>query len=149
MDRQEAREALGAMQGATTKFGETFDCPPWRHAVFGAVMASLVFSVSLPQPWQVAVYVLTMASLVIIVRSDRRRNGVFVNGWRRGRTLPFTILVMLFMLGMVALSVSGRHAPFPPLRAMIAALAAFACGTAMSVVWQRIYRAELSKSAGL
>lgn len=146
MDSQQAREALGAMDGATRKFGEGFDCPPWRHAVFGAVMSALVFSVSLPQPWHVAVYVLTMASLIWIVRSDRRRNGAFVNGWRRGRTLPLTILVFLFMLGMMALSMSGRHAPFPSPRAVIAALLSFAGGVAMSIVWQRIYRAELGKS---
>jgi len=144
MDTRQAREALGAMDGATRKFGESFDCPPWRHALFGAVMASLVLSVSLPQPWQAALYVLTMASLVLIVRSDRRRNGAFVNGWRRGRTLPFTILVMLFMIGMMVLSISGRHAPFPSPRVIIATVLALAGGTAMSVVWQRIYRAELN-----
>jgi hypothetical protein len=143
MDSREAREALGAMDGATARFGETFECPPWRHALFGAVMAALVFSVSLSQPLQAGLYVLAMGSLVFIVRSDRRRNGAFVNGWRRGRTLPLTLLVLLFMLGMMLLSMSGRHDPVPSPRALIATVLAFAGGVAMSIAWKRIYQREL------
>jgi hypothetical protein len=146
MDSREAREALGAMQGATTKFGETFDCPPWRHAVFGTVMGALVLSVSLPEPWHWGLFALAMLSLIPIVRSDRRRNGAFVNGWRVGRTLPVTILVALFMGGMMMLSISGRHDPVPSPRGMIAALLAFGGGMLFSIVWKRIYMAELGKS---
>ena len=143
MDSDQAREALGAMDDATRRFGESFDCPPWRHAVFGAVMAALVLSVALPMPLEAGLYAVTMFSLVFIVRSDRRRNGAFVNGWRRGRTLPLTVLVMLFMLAMIILSESGRHDPFPSWRVIAATTLAFAGGVAMSIAWKRIYRAEL------
>ena len=148
MDSREAREALGAMQGATRKFGESFECPPWRHAVFGSVMAALVLSVSLPEPWHWALFGAAMLSLIPIVRSDRRRNGAFVNGWRLGWTLPVSVLVALFMGAMMMLSLSGRHDPFPSLRGVIAALLSFGGGMLFSIAWKRIYVAELSKSAG-
>jgi hypothetical protein len=148
MDTRQAREALGAMDGATRKFGESFDCPPWRHAVFGAVMAGIVFSISLPEPWHWGLFAVTMISILPIMRSDRRRNGVFVNGWRLGRTLPISLLVALLCGGLAVLSASGRGEPVPSPRSLLAAVLAFATGTLLSIVWQRIYIAELRKGAG-
>ncbi len=84
-----------------------------------------------------------MLSLIPIVRSDRRRNGAFVNGWRVGWTLPVTI---------IGRPVHGRDDDVvdlgparsrPLARWMIAGPARFAMlHGCSSIVWKRIYVAE-------
>ena len=144
MDSNEAAAALAGVSGAQHRLADQIgDCPPWRHAAFGFVMALLVGGASLPPLLQSTTVVVGMALVALIVRYDRRRYGVFINGYRRGRTLPLTLLVLA---GVLLLMFAGIHAREAGLsawtKAGIAALT-FAYAVAGSVVWQRTFLAEL------
>ena len=83
---QEARAALDAKAAAERQLAKAADCPPWRHALFGIVMAGLVATPALPLPLRLGALALILIMIAVIVQMDRRRMGMFVNGYRRGKT---------------------------------------------------------------
>jgi len=144
MDTNEAAAALAGVSVAEHRLADQIGpCPPWRHAAFGFVMALLVGGASLPLPLQSTSVVLGMALIVLIVRYDRRRYGVFINGYRRGKTLPLTLLLLGGTLALLVAQIHAREAGLTLwTKAGITALA-FVYAVAGSVVWQRTFLAEL------
>lgn len=144
MNSNEAASALAGVSSAEHRLADQIGpCPPWRHAAFGLVMALLVGGVTLPFAMQAASLAVAMALVALIVQYDRRRYGVFINGYRRGRTLPVTLLVLGGMLVMLFAAVHARENGLSIwTKAGIVALT-FAFAVAGSVVWQRVFLAEL------
>jgi len=144
MDRNEAAAALAGVDGAQERLAQQIgNCPPWRHAAFGLVMATLIGTASVSLPVQLAGLAVAMALVVAIFLHDRRRYGVFINGYRRGATLPLTLALAGAMVVLLVASIHAREAgPSPWTKAGITALT-FAFATVISVAWQRVYLREL------
>jgi hypothetical protein len=140
--QEQARAALDAKGSAEQNLARAAVCPPWRHAVFGLVMGSLVATPALPLPLRLAALALILIGIGLIVRSDRRRMGMFVNGYRRGKTLVVSLALLAIVLALYMFSVraatDGDHAT--PLLFGAAALGVSVVG---SVIWQRVFVAEL------
>ena len=147
MRQDEARAALDAVDDTRMKLADVAQCPPWRHAAFGAVMAALVFSVSLPVVFQGGLTAVAMAGVAILAQGDRRRQGTFVNGWRAGKTRWVILLILAVVLGMMMLSLSTRGDPAPAPLAVLAAGVSFLGAAAGSVMWNRVFRAEMLGNA--
>ncbi len=143
MKEEEARAALAAVDCAKARLAEAMACPPWRHAAFGALMASLVLAVTVPSPWLLPIQIVSFAGMVLLLRHDRVRYGVFVNGYRRGRTLPVTLGLLAAELGIVLLALPARQLPFPSPRGLACVAAAFLIATLASVLFQRVWIAEI------
>lgn len=144
MDRTEAAAALAGVSGAEHRLAEQIGpCPPWRHAAFGFVMALLVGGASLPFPKQAASLVLGMALVALIAQYDRRRYGVFINGYRRGTTLPLTLALLGGVLVLMFAAVHAREAGLSAWTKTGIAGLTFLYAVAGSVVWQRVFLAEL------
>ena len=144
MDETEAQAALTAMEQANEWLAGAMDCPPWRHAAFGAVMAAIVAAAGFRE-YFIFFYLPAMLGVVLLVRSDRRRTGTFVNGWRRGKTLPLSIVLMGVMLVLIFAEIHARLAGLSAGTRISIGGVAFAIATAASVIFQRIYLAELRK----
>lgn len=138
----EARAALAAKGQAQRDLARITDCPPWRHALVGVVMAALVASPALPTPLRFGVMVLVLVGIAGIVASDRRRTGVFVNGYRRGRTLIVSIVMLVALSGLFMASARAGLAG-DALTPLLLAAVAFVVAIAGSVIWQRVFVAEL------
>ena len=148
MNPIEARAALDSVDAVQRDLAlkATF-CPPWRHAAFGAIMATLVFSQAMTMPLQAALFVVAMAAVAILVADDRRRYGLFVNGYRKGRTLPLTLGLLGVMLVTMFAEIHARTAGLSLATKLGIAGVAFVVAVAVSVAWNRIYRRELMKGA--
>ena len=146
MDRYEAAAALAGVEGTHERLAQQVgQCPPWRHAAFGLVMAIMVGTASVSTGAQLAGTTVAMALTAWIVMDDRRRYGVFINGYRRGATLPLTFALLAGMVALLVAAVHARENGWSPWsKAGIAALA-FAVATWASLAWQRIYLRELRK----
>lgn len=145
MQKDEALDALETMRATQAKLASLGDCPPWRHAAFGGVMSLMILGAGFSLPLQIGLLVLSMGAMVLIVRSDRRRYGVFVNGYRKGATLPLTIVLLVVMLGLLVVQIvlKARGAPiWVPFA--IAALA-FVLGVGASLWWNRIFKREMTR----
>ena len=140
---EQARLALMAKGAAEQDLARLTLCPPWRHAAFAAVMATLVATPAASLPLRFGLLALIFIAIAMIVQSDRRRLGVFVNGYRRGKTrwVTFPMLALILLLYVASLYVAEiRH---QPMISLALAAASFVIGYVGSVIWQRVFVREL------
>lgn len=143
MEHSEALAALDAKRAAEAQMARAANCPPWRHVVFGLLMGGLIASFAFEFAVRTAILVIVLACIPIIVRSDRRRMGMFINGYRRGKTRLVVAGILALWIPLYALSVYyglGRNDHRMPL---LLGLVGFALATAGSVVWQRVFVREM------
>jgi uncharacterized membrane protein len=143
MESSEALSALDAKRHAEAQMARAATCPPWRHAVFGLLMGALVASPAFDTTIRTTILVLILCCLPIIVHSDRKRTGMFINGYRRGKTLLVTFGILAVELSLYFVSlVRGleHHDHGTPL--LLGALAV-AIGIAGSLIWQHVFVREM------
>jgi len=139
---EEAIAALDAKKSAQAQLAAAANCPPWRHAVFALLMGVLVYSPAIPLPARFGAYALMLAAIILIVQSDRRRLGMFINGYRRGRTRLVVFPLLAIELGLYSWSfiraeAGDKQAP------VILALIMVVVGYAGSLLWQRVFAREM------
>jgi hypothetical protein len=148
MNPIEARAALDGMNDAQRELAlKATQCPPWRHAAFGLVMAMLVGGIGFGPAIQMPLLALAMVGVALLVADDRRRYGLFVNGYRRGRTLPLTLALLGAMVATGAGEIHAREAGLSLGTKFGLAGIAFAVAVIASVAWSRVYRRELLEGA--
>ena len=143
----DAREALDSVGATRAQLAALGMCPPWRHAAFGAVMALLVGGVGFELPVQVACSVIALGAIAAIASYDRRRYGVFINGYRKGATRPFTFALLAVMIGLIAVQIWLRDRGASDRVHLAIGIAGFLVGTGASVIWRRIFRCEMAARA--
>ncbi len=143
MTYEEARAALAAKTLAEQDLARIGTCPPWRHAVFAVLEGALVITPLVPFSVRIAIIVAMLAGVALIVRSDRRRLGVFINGYRRGRTRLVVVPMLLAVLGLYLVSMLAAfdwHRPW--ISVACAAVTLVVCYIG-SMIWQSVFRREL------
>lgn len=143
MQPSEALSALDAKRDAERSLAAAAQCPPWRHGLFGALMGVLVASPAVALPYRFGVLAVVLAVIPLIVRSDRKRTGMFINGYRRGKTRWVTFAMLAAIIGLYALSahaaISNGDRVTPAILGVVTAIIA----TLGSVQWQRVFLREL------
>ena len=138
-----AAEALAFIEQSRLRLAAASDVPPIRHAAFAALMGGMVASTAVPFPLRFAMIAGLFAAIAWIVRWDRRRMGMFINGYRAGRTRRVTAVMLLVILPIHMLGVwlaADRGVTWAPLPL---ALVAAAIAYAGSLLWCRVFRREL------
>lgn len=138
----EANAALDAVASAKRSVGAATAAPLWRHAAFGLLMALTMLAAAIGDEHRMLPLMGSMALTVILVLWDRKQMGMFVNGYRYGRTLPLTIALLLVMIGLafaaIRLETNGQQTP-----ALLTVPVAFVVGLGASLWWERIFLAEM------
>lgn len=148
MQPDEAQAALAGVSSAEARLAaKVATCPPWRHAAFGVVLAILIGSISISSTAQIIGSVLVLVLVGLLVLHDLKRYGVFVNGYRRGATMPVTLAYLGGMIVLVAAAMYMRLNDFSLWSKLGLAALTFVLATAISVKWNNVYRKELGGSA--
>jgi hypothetical protein len=140
---EQARLALVAKGAAEQDLARLAACPPWRHAVFAAMMAALVATPAVPLPLRFVLLALIFVAIALVVQSDRRRLGVFVNGYRRGKTRLVTFPLLAMILILYAASCYFALDRHQSAVSLALAAASFVVGYIGSTIWQRVFVREL------
>jgi hypothetical protein len=143
MTYEEARAALAAKTLAEQDLARLGTCPPWRHAAFAVLETALVLTPLVPIVARFGILALAFFGIFLIVRSDRRRLGVFINGYRRGRTRMVVVPLLLAILGLYMLSTFAALEWHLPWVSVACAVITFPVCYVGSVVWQQVFRREL------
>lgn len=141
--QEQARAALDAKRSAERGLAAAVACPPWRHLLFGSLMGALIATPAFPPVARFAILAGILCAVALILRSDRKRLGVFINGYRRGKTRIVAVGVVAVELGLYALSVRYGRLRGDTLIPLLLAVLGVAIGTAGSILWQRVFRREL------
>ena len=143
MDRNDASAALSAMQASRERLAAEADCPPERHAAFALLFGILTASQALPTHLVLAVEALTIVTVALVIQWDRRRTGMFINGYRRGRTRKVTLAMLAIFLPLYILGAWLKHFRgidwAPVACGVVVAVAAYA----LSRLWQRVFVREM------
>lgn len=141
----DAAAALAAMRESRERLARAVDCPPERHLVFAALLGSLVACQAAPPPVTIGIELLLLIGVALVMAWDRRRTGMFINGYRAGRTLYVTLAILLFALSTLVLTLwlkEARGLVWAPLAGgLVVAMVAYPAST----IWQRIYLRELRR----
>ncbi len=143
MERSEALTALDAKRQAEAQLARAATCPPWRHAVFGLLMGGLVAAPAVPLPARFAVLIAILAAVPIIIHSDRKRMGMFINGYRRGKTRLVAFGILAVELGLYGVGLYLGDTMHDRLIPLLLGLVGFVIGVAGSKLWQRVFVSEL------
>ncbi|RJG55896.1 hypothetical protein D0Z70_07640 [Sphingobium terrigena] len=148
LNPEEARAALDGIADIRRELAlKATDCPFWRHAVFAAIMAVMVFASGLNLLPQAALSIAGLAGVAWVAMDDRRRYGMFINGYRKGRTLPVSLALLAATLGAVAFEYHARFAGLSLTVKLAIAGIAFLVALEASYAWNRAYRHELLDAA--
>lgn len=139
----EADAALKSVSHTEEKLAERAQWPLHRHAMFGLCEGLLIAGLAQPALTTAAMFGAAMFLLVACVSDDRRRHGMFVSGWQRGATRPLMIALVAFLGTMACAAIYVRSGDEIAPLGLFIGLVTFVVCTVSSVVWERIYRAEL------
>ena len=142
MNTDEAKQALEAVSSAKRSIAAASAAPLWRHVAFGLVMALLMLSMAGGDPFWFLPWALSMLGVILLLWWDRRQTGMFVNGYRQGRTLPLTLALLVVTVALaftaVRLNIHGE-----PDLALLTVPAAFVIALIASLWWERIFLREM------
>lgn len=142
----QARASLAAVHSSETRLADRVtDCPPWRHALPGALLGAYIGAISISMTMQAWAMPLVLLAVGVIIWTERRRKGLFVHGFRRGKTLPITLVFVAVITCLVVAALHMREHDFSIWSKLALACIAFALTTAFSIVRQRIFRSELTE----
>lgn len=106
-------------------------------------MGGLVAAPAVPLPARFAVLVALLAAIPIIIQSDRKRMGMFINGYRRGKTRVVAFAILVVELSLYGLSVYLGDNLHDHLTPLLLGLVGLVIGIAGSVWWQRVFVSEM------
>lgn len=142
----EARDALDQIDASRARLALAANCPPARHLAFAGVMGALVLS-PLTHPYQLLTLVPIMLAVVLIIQWDRRRLGMFINGYRRGKTRLVTAGLLLIILPIYFASAWLAYEAKLVWPSILLAAAAMLVSYVGSTIWQRVFRREMGLAA--
>jgi hypothetical protein len=143
MDTIDARSALEAKQSAEAQMARAAICPPWRHALFGLMMGTLVSSPAFDMPLRVLIVGSVLLMIPVIVHYDRKRMGMFINGYRRGKTrvVAFAIVAAELLLYCTSLVLGLDH--HDHVTPVLLGQVGIVVGIVGSIMWQRVFVREM------
>ena len=143
-----AAAALEDARVVRARLARKVRCPPYMHALFGALYAALVAAQagSSKLIFEVEGGVVVVAFCMFVW--GRRRMGFFVNGYRKGRTRPVAAALLVTYLVAYSLAAWFKQAQHLAWPALALGGLMFVIGTWASVTWQRRFREDLDPRLG-
>lgn len=139
----DAARMLAEVDAARTDMARRAVAPVWYHPALGLLIGGLV-AVQGQSLWIIGpYYAVFLLGLMGLVHAYRAHTGVWINGYRKGRTMVVAVglaaLVTTIMLGSAWLSRERGLAVAPVIGGLLVALLT----TGGGFVWEMAYRRDL------
>lgn len=142
-EKLDAKAALDTVRATDAKLAERMHWPLWRHAIVGLLLALLLLGIALPFDHQILISFAVIGIVFLVIHDDKKRYGMFVSGYQRGRTgWVLAVQVLLFIGALLLANIYVDRPLANPLFWSIEAVL-FVGSTVLSVLWERVYRADL------
>lgn len=146
MSERERQDALDLIQAAHREMARRAKAPGWYHVALGLLSGGLAAAQELPMPWPILYYGVFCAALMLLIRGYRRHTGMWIPGYRAGRTrwVAFSaaaIVAVLFGGAALLTRRTGVHGLYAAAGALIAVTI-----TAKGYLWEKAYRRDLGVS---
>jgi hypothetical protein len=111
--------------------------------VFGLLMGALVASPAFDTVPRFAILIAILACIPLIIHSDRKRTGMLINGYRRGKTRLVVAGILIVELGLYFVSLTRGLDHHDRLTPLLLGVVAVLIGIAGSLLWQRVFVREM------
>lgn len=145
--KQAARAALDAANQARQQLAGQAHWSWPRHALVGLQLGGLVASPAFGLFGLIAAIILVLVTTPLIVWSDRRRDGFFVNGYKSGPTRRVAYLMAAGGIGLLIGGLALRDGFDWPSAPLVCGVIALLVGTFGSRWWEQVYRRDLDHPA--
>lgn len=148
IDNDPAR-MLAEVQAANAQLAQRARAPLWYHPALGLLMGGLAAVAGQPTPVILAYEAFMLIGLWLLVRAYKRRTGMWVSGYRKGRTrwVAFGLATACAAVTILSLWLRRTHdiawAPYA------GGLAVFVLATAGGLLWEAAFRRDLRDGGGL
>jgi hypothetical protein len=145
----EAARMLAEVEAANAELARRAVAPLWYHPALGLLMGGMVAVQGAPLPFIGVYYAAFGIGLVLLIAAYRRRTGLWVSGYRPGRTrvvaFGLAATVALTLLGALWLQRTAGVAWALPLAGGVVAVIT----TVGGFVWEAAFRRDLREGGGL
>lgn len=143
MSSSDPQAALDLISDANRKLAQRAKAPGWYHYVLGLLVGGLAAVQAAGVPWNIAYYVVYGLGLWLIVRGYRKHTGMWIPGYRAGRTrwVAFTLAALvggIFLAAVVIDRRTGAHQAYLIAGALLAVVT-----TIGGYVWEAAFRRDL------
>ncbi|NGM49336.1 hypothetical protein G5B46_06935 [Caulobacter sp. 602-2] len=149
IDPAEAARMLAKVEAVSTDLARRARAPIWYHPALGLLMGGLVAVQGQSFPVLIGYYLIFLLGLALLVRAYKRHTGMWVSGYRAGRTR--WVAVGLAVLTALSLLLSAWLAREHALVAAPFVIGALAAGvvTIGGFVWEAAFRRDLRDGPAL
>lgn len=140
---------LAEVDAANSDLAERAKAPIWYHSALGLLLGGLAAIQAAPLPWQAAYFVVFGLGLWGLVRAYIRKTGMWISGYRAGRTriVAFGLAIPCGLL--VGLSGWLFHIKHMTTAPFIAGAIVAVAATIGGFVWEAAFRADLRDGTDL
>ncbi len=135
--------ALDLISDANRKLAKRAKAPVWYHYALGLLVGGLAAVQAAGIPWNIAYYVVYGLGLWLIVWGYRRHTGMWIPGYRAGRTrwVAFSLAALVGTIFLAAVIIARRTGA-PEVYLIAGALLAVVT-TVGGYVWEAAFRRDL------
>lgn len=141
--REDAARMAAEVEAANAEMAKRAVAPVWYHPALGLLTGGLVAVQGMPLPVLGLYYVAFFGGLILLVRAYKQRTGIWVNGYRKGRTRLVSVglaaIVGAILLASVWLQRSEGMASAPWIGGAVAAVVV----TIGGFLWESAFRRDL------
>lgn len=146
---EDALKMLAEIQAANADMAERAKAPTWYHPALGLLMGGLIAVQGQAIPLMAAYYAVFVAGLLLLVRAYKRHTGMWINGYRAGRTrwVAIGLALLASLAGLIAIWLKRERGLdlAPPVFGAIAAIIV----TIGGFVWEAAFRRDLRDGGAL
>ncbi|MDG2528118.1 hypothetical protein [Caulobacter endophyticus] len=149
IDPAEAVHMLAKVKAVSTDLARRARAPIWYHPALGLLMGGLVAVQGQAFPLMIGYYLAFLLGLALLVRAYKRHTGMWVSGYRAGRTRWVAVgLAVLTALSILLSAWLARDHALAAAPFVIGAIAASAV-TIGGFVWEAAFRRDLRDGVNL
>jgi len=110
-ERLDPAQALAITRHARARMARHAGTPRWYAPLYGLGCGAMVASLAFRGPAQAVVGTAALMGIIALYSYWSRSSGLKVNGYRRGRTLPITIAVLVTAMLAIGIAAGTRDIP--------------------------------------
>jgi len=145
MSPPDPRDALALVRRTRAGLARYAAPPRWYAPLYGSGCGAMVAAQALDPPWSLIGVVAAVALVAGIYGWWRRRSGIGVQGFRRGRTLPVTLAFGAVFVATYMAAVLLRHGYALRWPAVLGGVVVALAGAFASRKWDRIWVADMER----
>jgi len=140
---------LAEVEAARSDLADRARAPLWYHPALGLLAGGYVAVQAAPMGARFAYMALSAVGLLLLVRAYRRKTGMWVSGFRAGRTRWVALALLAVLWGVMGLTMwlewqVGVRGAF-----LVGGLVVAVATTIQGFVWEAAFRRDLSEGGDL